>query len=133
MCYNNSIVRKGLILLVTFQELAENFKTLQKQHEQELKELEKKQGLEKDTLLTKQQQSMQEIKLSSYFHVGDVIALEEVQYLPTEHITTTYTIVAVGEDYIVGYDGNHFTKELLTWVELLEAKKLWHNGERIDL
>ena len=93
MCYNDNIVRKGLRLLVTFQELAENFKTLQTQQEQELKELEKKQGLEKDTLLTKQHQSMQEIKLSSYFHVGDVIALENVEYLPTQHIITTYTRV----------------------------------------
>lgn len=119
--------------MVTFKELAENFKALQIQQEQELKELEKKQGLEKDTLLTKQHKSMQEIKLSSYFHAGDVIAIEEVQYLPTEHITTTYTIVAVGEDYIVGYDGKHFTKELLTWADLLEARKLWHNGEEITL
>lgn len=119
--------------MVVFRELAENFKALQAQQEQELKELEKKQGLEKDTLLTKQQQLLQEIKLSSYFHVGDVVALEEVQYLPTEHIITTYTIVAVGEDYIVGYDGKHFTKELLTWADLLGANKLWHNGEEITL
>lgn len=133
MCYNDNIVRKGLKILITFQELAENFKTLRAQQELELKELEKKQGLEKDTLLTKQHQSMQEIKLSSYFHVGDIIALENVEYLPTQHIITIYTIVAVGEDYIVGYDGKCYLNELLTWGDLLGSRKLWHNGEEITI
>lgn len=119
--------------MTTFKELAENFKALQTQHEQELKELEKKQSLEKDKLFTKQQESMREIKLSSYFRVGDVVAIEEVEYLPTAHVTTVYTIVAVGEDYMVVYDSKHYSKELLNWADLLEAKKLWHNGEEITL
>jgi len=118
-------------LTLSFKELAENFKTLQTKHAQELKTLECKQKLEKDKLLFKQHEEMQEVKLSDYFKIGDNIALDKVDYLPTTHHTETYMIRAIGADYIVCFNEKLFENELITWADLFEAEKLYRNGEEI--
>lgn len=117
--------------MTNFNELAENYLVLCKSQEQERKDLEKKHKIELNTLLEKQHNAMKEINLSSYFQVGDTIALGKVDYMPTIHYTAIYNIIAVGQDYLVVYDTNTFDNELLTMADLLDAKKLYRNGEEI--
>ena len=120
-------------MTLSFKELADSFNALQEKHKHEVKTLERKHKLEKDNLLAKQHEELQEIKLSSIFHVGDVIALGKVDYLPTSHYIETFNIVAVGSDYLVGFDPKTCDNELLSWGDLLSSEKLYHNGNEVLL
>ncbi len=114
-------------MTLSFKELADSFNALQEKHKQELKTLERKQELEKVNFLAKQHEELQEIKLSSIFHVGDVIALDKVDYVET------FNIVAVGSDYLVGFDPKTCVNKLLSWRDLLSSEKLYHNGNEVLL
>ena len=115
-----------------YKELVEAYLKLDEQHTQERKTLERKQKLQMDELLTKQHEAKKEIKLSSFFHVNDCIAMEEVDFTPTTiHYTTGYTLLAVADDYMVGFDSKNLETRLINWNDLVEAKKVYRNGEEL--
>ena len=110
-----------------YKELVEAYLKLDEQHTQERKTLERKQKLQMDELLIKQHEAKKEIKLSSFFHVNDCIALSEVEYMPTVELT----LLAVADDYMVGFSSKILETRLITWDDLIEAKKVYRNGEEL--
>ena len=114
-----------------YKDLVDSYMKLDELHTQERKTLERKHKLEMDELLTKQHEAKKEIKLSSFFHVGDTIAVGEVDWLPTTHQITSYNILSVADDYMVAFDSKALDTRLILWEDLINAEKLFKNGEEL--
>lgn len=116
---------------MNFNELVDEYLKLDETHTQERKTLERKHKLEMDELLAKQHNAKKEVKLSSFFHVGDTIAIGEVEWLPTTHQITSYNILSVADDYMVAFDSKALDTRLILWEDLISAEKLFKNGEEL--
>lgn len=114
-----------------YKELVDAYYKLDEQHTQERKTLERKQKLETDELLAKQYEAKKEISFKNFFRVGSTLAIETIEYFPNVHTTYVYNIVAVGDDYLVGFNTKLLENTLITWEDLLEAERVYKNGEEL--
>ena len=118
---------------MNFKELFENYKALCYIQEQERKDLEVEYKKQVKALQKKHYTEIQGLRLCDYFQIGDTIELGMVEYLPTTHYTVRYVIVNKGEDYLVAFDDDNYTVDILRWEDFLDAKSIYHNGKEINL